>query len=198
MRPAATYSPNAELGVSTIGPDRLNCRVRNGNGCFPVGNTTGLIRLSIALRKPGQRTKRQPEVVAKGSQRTPPEDYTLFREKSDATSSRFPPPDGGMNAIKEYGQASRTISTASLKPSRVLHSRPIKPVVFWCPLGPACAGQGNLILRRVSRLDAFSVYPFRTPLPSATSGEIAGIQEVRPARSSRTMASSPQVSLRAW
>ena len=46
MRPATTYSPNAELGVSTIGPDRLNCRVRNGNGCFPVGNITDLIGLS--------------------------------------------------------------------------------------------------------------------------------------------------------
>ena len=43
MRPAATYSPNAELGVSTIGPEKLNCRVRNGNGCILFGNTTGLI-----------------------------------------------------------------------------------------------------------------------------------------------------------
>ena len=46
MRPATTYSPNAELGVSTIGPDRLNGRVRNGNGCIPVGNITGLTNLS--------------------------------------------------------------------------------------------------------------------------------------------------------
>jgi hypothetical protein len=26
---------------STIGPERLNFRVRNGNGCFPLGMTTG-------------------------------------------------------------------------------------------------------------------------------------------------------------
>ena len=45
MRPATTYSPNTELGVSTIGPDRLNGRVRNGNGCIPVGNITDLIDL---------------------------------------------------------------------------------------------------------------------------------------------------------
>jgi hypothetical protein len=45
MRPATTYSPNAELGVSTIGPDRLNGRVRNGNGCIPVGNITDLTNL---------------------------------------------------------------------------------------------------------------------------------------------------------
>ena len=37
--------------------------------------------------------------------------------------------------IEEYGQASRTISTGSLKPSRALHSRPINPVVFRGPLG---------------------------------------------------------------
>ena len=41
-----TYSPNAELGVSTIGPYRLNCRVRNGNGCVPVGIVTDLTNLS--------------------------------------------------------------------------------------------------------------------------------------------------------
>ena len=43
MRPAATYSPNAELGVSTMGPEELNFRVRNGNGCFLSGITTSLI-----------------------------------------------------------------------------------------------------------------------------------------------------------
>ena len=45
MRPATTYSPNAELGVSTIGPGRLNGRVRNGNGCISAGNITDLINL---------------------------------------------------------------------------------------------------------------------------------------------------------
>ena len=50
MRSATTYSPNAGLGVSTISPDRLNCRVRNGNGCVPVGNVTGLIRLSSKIK----------------------------------------------------------------------------------------------------------------------------------------------------
>ena len=45
MRPATTYSPNAELGVSTIGPGRLNGRVRNGNGCISAGNITDLTNL---------------------------------------------------------------------------------------------------------------------------------------------------------
>ena len=53
MRPATTYSPNAELGVSTIGPDRLNGRVRNGNGCFPAGNITDLMNLSNQIRPIG-------------------------------------------------------------------------------------------------------------------------------------------------
>ena len=42
VRPAATYSANTGLGVSTIGPGDLNCRVRNGNGCNLSGITTGL------------------------------------------------------------------------------------------------------------------------------------------------------------
>ena len=39
------------------------------------------------------------------------------------------------SSIEEYGQAARTISTASLNASRRLHSRPIKRVVYSCPLG---------------------------------------------------------------
>ena len=45
----------------------------------------------------------------------------------------FTRPDKGL--IEEYGQASRTISTASLNASRRLHSQPIKQVVFLRPLG---------------------------------------------------------------
>jgi hypothetical protein len=71
--------------------------------------------------------------------------------------------------IEEYGQASRTISTASLKPSRVLHSRPIKRVVCPCPLGPLRGGKPNLeagfTLRCFQRLSlpnsATQRYPWR-------------------------------------
>ncbi len=65
MRPATTYSPNAELGVSTIGPDRLNCRVRNGNGCIPVGNITGLIGLSKLKCESGRILVPKGNVVAR-------------------------------------------------------------------------------------------------------------------------------------
>ncbi len=116
--------------------------------------------------------------------------YNFYREcqASSLSSNREP--------IEEYGQASRTISTASLKASRLLHSQPINPVVFRGPLDLSSCDdkKGNLILRRVSRLDAFSVYPYRTPLPSDTPGGITGIQEVRSTRSSRTMVDSSQVS----
>ena len=53
---------------------------------------------------------------------------------------------------------------------------------------------GYLILRGASRLDAFSVYPFQTWLPGYATGVTTGEPEVRPARSSRTKASSFQIS----
>ena len=45
---------------------------------------------------------------------------------------------------------------------------------------------GYLILRRVSRLDAFSVYLNRSPLPCYAAGATTGAQLVRSSRSSRT------------
>ena len=54
--------------------------------------------------------------------------------------------------------------------------------------------QGNLILERASRLDAFSGYHNRTSLPSRAIGMTTGTQEVRPSRSSRTKDSPPQIS----
>ena len=53
---------------------------------------------------------------------------------------------------------------------------------------------GYLILRAASRLDAFSVYPFRTWLPGHGFGKPTGPPAVRPTRSSRTKDSSSQIS----
>ena len=53
---------------------------------------------------------------------------------------------------------------------------------------------GYLILRGASRLDAFSVYPFRTWLLCHASGNAADTPAVRPSRSSRTKDSSSQIS----
>ena len=54
--------------------------------------------------------------------------------------------------------------------------------------------QGDLILRRASRLYAFSGYHNRTSLPSRALGRTTGTQEVRPSRSSRTKDSPSQIS----
>ena len=49
----------------------------------------------------------------------------------------------------------RAISTGWLRTLLPLHVRPIDVMVFHGP-------RGDLVLRRVSRLDAFSGYPVRT------------------------------------
>ena len=86
----------------------------------------------------------------------------------------------------------RPISTGPLNPSLNLHARPIYHVV--CMGSYSLNGMGNFILRRASRLDAFSAYPFRIWVPSATAGAITGTPEIRPSRSSRTRDSASQVS----
>ena len=53
---------------------------------------------------------------------------------------------------------------------------------------------GNLFLKSASRLDAFSAYPYRTWLLSHAPGGTSHKPAVRPARSSRTSASTPQIS----
>ena len=74
---------------------------------------------------------------------------------------------GRRTARKEqYGQASRPISIARLCASPRLRLRPIDPVLS---RGPSAGSSpvGCLVLRRASRLDAFSGYPFPAWLPSA-------------------------------
>jgi len=55
----------------------------------------------------------------------------------------------------EVVQADRTIRTSQLHALPRFHTWPIDVVVYHGP-------RGDLVLRRVSRLDAFSGYPFRT------------------------------------
>ena len=57
----------------------------------------------------------------------------------------------------------------------------------------ACA-LGNLVLKRASRLDAFSAYPFPTWLPGDAPSGTAGTPEVGPPQSSRTRGDPSQVS----
>ena len=85
----------------------------------------------------------------------------------------------------------RSISNSQLHVLPHFHLCPIYLVVF---KGVYFIRMGYLILGGTSRLDAFSVYSFRTWLPGDAIGMTAGTPVVRPARSSRTKASSPQIS----
>ena len=83
------------------------------------------------------------------------------------------------------------ISNSQLHVLPHFHLCPIYLVVF---KGVYFFRMGHLILRGASRLDAFSVYPFRTWLPGRRLGSLTGTPAVRPSRSSRTKDSSSQIS----
>ncbi len=68
----------------------------------------------------------------------------------------------------------RPISIGQLNALLRLHLRPIYLVVFKGSY--YLNGMGYLILRWVSRLDAFSVYPVRTSLPGRATGVTTGTQ----------------------
>ena len=89
-------------------------------------------------------------------------------------------------------KAIRLISTTRLNALLHLHLQPINVVVFNEPY--YLKGQGNLILGLVSRLYAFSAYPFRIQLPSTAPDGTTGTPEIRPLRSSRTRSRSLQIS----
>ena len=83
------------------------------------------------------------------------------------------------------------ISTGLLKPLLTFHLRPIQQVVS---LRSYTLLSRELILKRVSHLDAFSGYLFRTWLLSGAPGGTTDTPEVRPPRSSRTRGSPSQFS----
>ena len=97
--------------------------------------------------------------------------------------------DGGSRS----GWSSRSaVRTGRLRRSPAVHSRPIDLVVFQEPSD--LFGHGNLVLKRASRLDAFSAYPFPTWLPGGAPSGTAGTPEVGPPQSSRTRGDPSQVS----
>ena len=94
-------------------------------------------------------------------------------------------------AINRSRSNPRPISNSQLHTLLHFHLCPIYLVVF---KGSYFFRMGYLILRVASRLDAFSVYPFRTWLPCHAAGTATGTPAVRPSRSSRTKDSSSQIS----
>ena len=91
-----------------------------------------------------------------------------------------------------FWSSPQTISNSQLHVLPHFHPCPIYLVLFKGFY--SFKRMGYLILGGTSRLDAFSVYSFRTWLPGDAIGMTAGTPVVRPARSSRTKASSPQIS----
>ena len=86
----------------------------------------------------------------------------------------------------------RFISIGQLNTLLHLHLQPINHIVY--VESYYLNGMGYLILGWASHLDAFSVYPFRTSLPSCAIGMTTGAPAVRSAWSSRTRANSLQIS----
>ena len=84
----------------------------------------------------------------------------------------------------------RPISIAKLHALPHFHRRPIYLIVSEGSY--SLSVMAILIFRGASRLDAFSVYPVRTSLPSCAIGMTTVAPEVRPSRSSRTRDSSHQ------
>ena len=83
------------------------------------------------------------------------------------------------------------ISNSQLHALLHFHLCPIYLVVF---KGVYFFRMGSLILRGASRLDAFSVYPFRAWLLGRRLGSLTDAPAARPSRSSRTKDSSSQIS----
>ena len=94
-------------------------------------------------------------------------------------------------ASSAFWSSPHPISNSQLHVLPHFHLCPIYLVVF---KGVYFIRMGYLILRGASRLDAFSVYPFRTWLPGHGFGKPTGPPAVRPSRSSRTKDSSSQIS----
>ena len=94
-------------------------------------------------------------------------------------------------AFLRFWSSFRPISSSQLHTSLCFHLCPIYLVVF---KGSSTLRSGDLILRRASRLDAFSVYPFPSWLPSRAIGMTTGPPADGPSRSSRTKDSPSQIS----
>ena len=99
------------------------------------------------------------------------------RHKSGAVNFMVKP-NGQLVTVSSTGRPAYTSVLSNWSSTSALHSLRL----------------GDLILGKVSRLYAFSVYPDRTPLPSDAAGATTGSQEVRPPRSSRTKGRPPQIS----
>jgi hypothetical protein len=135
--PAMTYSRG---GCHYHRPWMLNGRVRKGNGCGHPGMLTEKLLA-------GMPTNRHSSGYINKVAATVASARTSASDDERRTEQRI-------NAVKRLA-----VSTGQLRRLPALHLRPIDLVVFQ---EPSFRRTGDLILQRVSRLDAFSVYPGRT------------------------------------
>ena len=146
-------------GRSTIGAEGLNFQVRNGDWVFPrrYGH-----RNSIEISTKTYRSSHTPQPFGGcGGLGV----LAVFREPYSEREHRYiaqyvvlspTHPRGGVGWVT----SPRPISTSQLHTLPRFHFWPINPVVYWgpYPVDPV----GDLILKRASRLDAFSGYHSRT------------------------------------
>ena len=132
------------LSRSTIGAEGFHGRVRDGIGCLPPRHG----HQAVGSQSPsGPAVRRRARAVPLSG---PP-----GRERARRQGGRPGPARDASAAAHGRDQANRAISTGPLNASLRLHARPIDVMV--------CHGsQRDLVLRWVSRLDAFSGYPVRT------------------------------------
>ena len=172
-------------GGSTIGAGGLSFRVRYGSGRFPA---------RCGRRDGGGVVRVRP---------SPPGGGWGGLVLGCVVDAWCVGPSGGRPPVRFWRARARArvgvcvrvglLVPVGWSPLPGLHLRPIDPVVCW---GPSTTRGlcGDLVLEVVSRLDAFSGYPFRTWPTSGAPGGTTGAPEVRPSRSSRTGDGSPQVS----
>jgi hypothetical protein len=125
-------SPNLPhtYACSTIGPTRLNFRVRDGNGCDPRGKLTG--KLSKCRSRDTSQLNRL-------SRRYLAYNYmacveNLFEQWTMLLTAQS----------KFYGQAERAISTGKLHALLRFNLQPINQVVFLGPSFPLRVGRSHL------------------------------------------------------
>ena len=117
--------------------------------------------------------------------------FSLYQE-CFSTSKLAPNPSCSILPASSASWSSpHPISNSQLHVLPHFHLCPIYLVVF---KGVYFFRMGYLILRGASRLDAFSVYPFRAWLLGRRLGSLTDAPAARPSRSSRTKDSSSQIS----
>jgi hypothetical protein len=144
---------------STIGGGRLNFRVRNGNGCDPAPMATGKlvanrhqpacqtvvrgpVARSAALGRPRRATRSSRTILSGPTSRRP---ASKNKGQLNILQTVVPIVLHTRICVKNYGQASRLISTSQLNASLRFHIWPINLVVYQEPSEALRPGRSHLV-----------------------------------------------------